>query len=167
MTHIRPAQPDDIPAILTLVNEHARRGDLLPRTAESIQATLPDWLVATDDNQQIIGCVSLLTYTPTLAEVRSLAVADTHKGNGVGQQLVTELITLAHQRQVPVLFALTRAVRFFLRLNFQIVSREQFPEKIWRDCVLCPLQHACDETAVVLNLSNHIQKELNHVQTKN
>ncbi len=36
--NIRPARPTDIPAITMLVEEHARRGDLLPRTVESVQA---------------------------------------------------------------------------------------------------------------------------------
>ena len=40
--NIRPARPEDVPGILFLVNEHARRGDLLPRTAASIRDTLDD-----------------------------------------------------------------------------------------------------------------------------
>jgi len=157
---IRSAQDTDIPALLRLVSDHARRGDLLPRTALSIRDTLTDWLAAEDENGDIVACISLLYYTPVLAEVRSLAVADPYKGNGVGRKLLTALIACAQEKQIPTLFALTRAVRFFEKAGFAITQKEDFPEKIWRDCFICPIKDACDEVAVVLELSmNNEQRE--------
>jgi N-acetylglutamate synthase-like GNAT family acetyltransferase len=50
------------------------------------------------------------------------------------------------------LFALTRVVDFFQRFGFVETDRAMFPEKVWRDCRLCPLINRCDETAVVLSL---------------
>ncbi len=58
----------------------------------------------------------------------------------------------ARARGIPTVFALTRAVPFFERLGFAVTDKERFPEKVWKDCVVCPLQHACDETAVVMDL---------------
>ncbi len=150
--NIRPARPSDVPGILALVNDHARRGDLLPRTAASIHNTLPDWLVGVDEIGELVACVSLLHYTPALAEVRSLAVHDKVKGSGWGRTILKALIVEARRRGVPTLFALTRAVGFFQRAGFQITSKDRFPEKVWRDCTMCPLKEACDETAVVLPL---------------
>jgi len=152
--NIRPARPEDVPGILFLVNEHARRGDLLPRTAASIRDTLDDWLIAKDETGEIVACVSLFAYSPVLAEVRSLAVHDRAKGGGWGSTLVKALILEARHRNVETLFALTRAVRFFERAGFHITNRERFPEKVWRDCSICPLIDNCDETAVVLNLAH-------------
>lgn len=151
--HIRPAFQSDIPHILTLLNTHVRRGDVLPRTAKSIQETLPDWLVGIDADGELVACVSLLFYTEALAEVRSLAVADKVKGQGWGRTIVKTLITNAKRRGIPTLFALTRAVPFFLKLDFTITNKERFPQKVWRDCSICPLLENCDETAVVLNLN--------------
>ena len=148
---IRPAAPHDIQGILRLVNAHARRGELLPRTALSIRDTLPDWLVGEQDGR-IVACVCLLPYTPLLAEVRSLAVDDSVKGQGWGSAIVQALIVEAERRQVPTLFALTRAVHFFEKAGFIVSSKEMFPEKVWRDCTICPIRHRCDETAVVLNV---------------
>jgi amino-acid N-acetyltransferase len=148
---IRPATLTDVPGILALVNEHVRRGDLLPRTAESIRSTLPDWLVGEMDST-IVACVSLLYYTPILAEVRSLAVSDEVKGQGWGRAIVTAIIAKAEREQVPTLFALTRAVHFFEKAGFSITEKDHFPEKVWRDCHVCPLLHHCDETAVILRL---------------
>ena len=151
--NIRPAKPQDIPHILALLNEHVTRGDVLPRTAQSIRKTLPDWLVGFDAEDELVACVSLLYYSDALAEVRSLAVADKVKGNGWGSSIVKAIIAQAEHKQVPTLFALTRAVPFFQKVGFTISSRELFPEKVWRDCHVCPLLTNCDETAVVLHLT--------------
>ena len=151
--NIRPAASPDIPAILALLNEHVRRGDVLPRTAQSIWQTLPDWLVGQDSEGDIVACVSLLFYTEALAEVRSLAVADKVKGQGWGRTIVRQLILNAQQRGVPTLFALTRVIGFFQKLGFTITNKERFPQKVWRDCSVCPLMQNCDETAVVLHLN--------------
>lgn len=148
---IRLARPGDIPGIVALINEHARRGDVLPRTAKSIQDTLGNWLVG-EQQGQIMACVSLLFYTPKLAEVRSLAVHDALKGQGWGAVIVQALLAEARQRHIPTLFALTRAIRFFEKQGFTVTDKSHFPEKVWRDCVQCPIQHNCDETAVVLFL---------------
>ena len=150
---IRPAISNDVPQILALVNEHVRRGDVLPRTAQSIRETLPDWLVGIDEDSELIACVSLLFYTSALAEVRSLAVADKVKGQGWGRTIVKALLTGAKQQGVPTVFALTRAVGFFQKLGFSITTKERFPQKVWRDCHICPLLENCDETAVVLHLN--------------
>ncbi|MBK8901309.1 MAG: argininosuccinate synthase [Anaerolineaceae bacterium] len=156
--NIRPAHTQDIPHILALLNEHVRRGDVLPRTAQSIHDTLPDWLVGIDADEELVACVSLLYYNAVLAEVRSLAVADKVKGQGWGRSIVKAIIAQAKLQQVPTLFALTRAVPFFQKMGFTISSRELFPEKVWRDCQVCPLLKNCDETAVVLHLTpNPIQ----------
>jgi N-acetylglutamate synthase-like GNAT family acetyltransferase len=151
MNSVRPALPSDVPAIVTLVSEHARRGDLLPRTAASVEQTVADWYVAAVAGQ-IIACGSLFIYGSHLAELRSLAVHDHVKGQGWGAILVQALVTEAKRRQIPTLFALTRAVSFFERCGFTTTDRVFFPEKVWRDCEQCPLKHRCDETAVVLEL---------------
>ena len=152
--NIRPARYEDIPGILHLVNEHARRGDLLPRTAASIRETLNDWLIAKDETGDIVACVALYAYSPVLAEVRSLAVHDRAKGGGWGSTLMKALVFEARRRNIETLFALTRAVRFFQRAGFHVTNRERFPEKVWRDCSSCPLIENCDETAVVLHLAH-------------
>ena len=143
----------DLAGLVALVNAYARRGDLLPRTPEAIRASLADWVIG-KRGDEVVACGSLLLYTAVLAEVRSLAVADSVQGLGVGRQIVENLIAEAHQRQIPTLFALTRAVPFFLRLGFTITDKALFPQKVWNDCAICPLKDACDETAVVLAMNN-------------
>ena len=154
LTHapvVRPATEADVAAIVGVVNENARLGHLLPRSAENIRASLRNWLVAEVDGR-VVGIGSLLTMSPTLVEVRSLAVLPSYRRYGVGALVVRGLVEQARARGIPTVFALTRAVGFFERLGFSVSDRARFPEKVWKDCVVCPLQHACDETAVVLEL---------------
>jgi N-acetylglutamate synthase-like GNAT family acetyltransferase len=149
---IRAATSADIPAITGLVQTHYRRGEVLPRSAKEIQDSLADWVVGEKDGR-VLACGSLLHYSPTLAEVRSLVVHDDAKRNGLGSAVVKALISLARNNKVPTLFALTRVSPFFSKLNFHPSEKELFPEKIWRDCQLCPIQDHCDESAMVIHLN--------------
>lgn len=148
---IRQASVEDVETIAELVARFVVTGDLLPRSRESIQLTIDDWVVGLLDGE-IVGIGSLLVYTPILAEVRSLAVLRKAQGTGIGRKIVTTLIEMSKSRQIPTLFALTRVVRFFEKLGFTVTEKENFPEKIWHACRLCPIQDNCDEIAVVLPL---------------
>ncbi|KPL86760.1 GNAT family N-acetyltransferase [Herpetosiphon geysericola] len=145
---VRPAHEDDVAGMAELVAENVRAGHLLPRSADEIHASLANWVVACH-GQRVIGIGSLLLMNPDLVEVRSLAVATEYRAAGVGAKIVLELVAQAKLRQIHTVFALTRAVSFFVRLGFTITDKERFPEKVWRDCVKCPLVTCCDETAVV------------------
>lgn len=148
---VRPPTVADVTALTAIVNENARAGHLLPRSEASIRASLPDWLIAEVDNR-VVGCGSLLLMGPQLVEVRSLAVLPSYQSYGIGAKVVTALVDEARRRGYRTVFALTRAVGFFLKLGFTITDKERFPEKVWRDCAICPLQTRCDETAVVVEL---------------
>lgn len=151
---VRQATDDDVEAIVAIVAEHARQGHLLPRSAENIRASLPRWLVAQIGAEGVvIGIGSLLEMNPELVEVRSLAVLPAYRSHGAGAAIVRGLVEEARRRGYRTAFALTRAVPFFLKLGFSVTDKERFPEKVWRDCAICPLQHACDETAVALELT--------------
>lgn len=145
---LRKATLADAPAIADLVNTGQREGQLLPRSLESICASIDDWIVALDD-ERIIGAGSLVEMNPALAEVRSLVVAPAYRKFGIGAQIVHALCALARERNISTVFALTRAVLFFEKIGFHITEKENFPEKVWRDCSICPVQLACDEVAMV------------------
>lgn len=154
VVNVIPATLADLPGILEVVNKYSRRGDLLPRSEESIRNTINNWVIAKTEDGVVLGVGSLLFYTPVLAEVRSLAVADEAQGLGLGGKIVARLIAEARHLRVPTLFALTRAVGFFQRMGFSITEKELFPQKVWTDCAICPLKDNCDETAVVLELND-------------
>lgn len=150
---VRPAMMEDVDVIKALVDQFVKTGDLLPRTKREIMISIGDWVLAEVDGKPV-GIASLLVYTPTLAEVRSLAVLPETQGMGMGRKIVEATIEMARERGIPTVFALTRAVNFFLRLGFEITEKENFPQKIYQVCRICPLKDNCDETAVVMHLDN-------------
>ncbi len=150
---IRPANLDDVQAILMLIAQNARRGGLLPRGEASIRAHIDNFLIAESANSNsMVGCGSLLPMNTTLVELRSLAVDENARGGGIGKLIVAALIDEARKRKFGTLFALTRAVAFFEKCGFAVAPKEFFPEKVWNDCVACPLLENCDEVAVMLPL---------------
>jgi amino-acid N-acetyltransferase len=148
---IRSARAQDVPGIAALVSHQARQGQLLPRSEENICASIDDWIVIVQGGR-VIACVSLLHYSDALVEVRSLAVDSAYQGQGLGKKIIARLIEEARVRSTHTLFALTRAVPFFESAGFRKTEKIWFPQKVWRDCALCPFLENCDEQAVVLDL---------------
>ena len=151
---IQPARPGQIPQILALVNQFATQEIMLPRTEDSVQQTLADWLVAvdTENDNAVVGCGALVPLTDELVELRSLAMDSGYQGQGIGGKVVTALVDLARERDYPQICALTLRENFFLRLGFELVDRWTISPKVWQACIYCPKFHRCDEVAVLMTL---------------
>jgi len=160
---IRQAREEDIPELVEMINGFAARNLMLPRTEEAVLKTLPDWLVAVDEDETgaeaILGCGSLVALTPELAEVRSLAVHERGQGRGVGSLIVENLVALAKAREFSQVCALTLREEFFQRLGFEIVDRWSISPKLWQECIYCPKFHRCDEVAVLKHLTVRSRQE--------
>lgn len=147
----RKATQDDVDTLFEIIQGYAAQGIMLPRTKEALTEQINDFVVAEID-QQLVGCGSLTQLGKDLVEVRSLGVTDGHKGLGIGKSIVNLLIEEAKARQITKVMALTYEVKFFEKNGFTVVDKEIFPEKVWKDCIHCPKQHACDEIAVLKRL---------------
>ena len=145
---VRKARVDDVPRAAVLINSYASRGLMLPKSLDQLYQNLRD-LVVVEVSGEVVGCGALHVMWHDLAEIRSLAVAEPYTGNGVGRQIVTQLLAEARELGVPTVFALTYQVEFFERLGFHKVAKETLPRKIWTDCLNCPKFPDCDETALV------------------
>ena len=145
---IRKAVMRDITPILQLINSYAARGIMLARTEFEMSEAIRDFSVVSLDGQ-LLGCGALHFYSPTTAEIRSLAVHEHAKTKGVGRKLVEALVAEAVQYELDAVFAFTYVVDFFNRVGFHVVERGELPLKAWKDCVRCPKFQACDEVAVV------------------
>ncbi len=145
---VRRARLSDVPAMMSLLNEYARRAEILPRTEAEVYQSIREWAVV-EAGGRIVGIGSLLVLWADLAEIRSLVVAPDWRGHGIGRRIVAMLLDEAASLGIPTVFALTRRPGFFLRLGFSLTKKEQLPRKVMKDCVFCPKFHACDEVAVL------------------
>jgi amino-acid N-acetyltransferase len=145
---VRKAVMHDIAPILHLINSYASRGIMLARTEFEMSEAIRDFSVVTLGGQ-LLGCGALHFYSPTTAEIRSLAVHENAKTKGVGRKLVEALVAEAVQYELDAVFAFTYVVDFFNRVGFHAVERGELPLKAWKDCIRCPKFQACDEVAVV------------------
>jgi amino-acid N-acetyltransferase len=145
---VRKAAMHDIPALLELINGYAAKGIMLPRTEFEMSENMRDFMVAYAGSQ-LVGCGALHFYSPTVGELRSLAVAESHKTHGIGRMIVDSLVYEAKLYGLDAVFAFTYVAGFFARVGFNEVERGELPLKAWKDCLRCSKFHACDEIAVV------------------
>ena len=114
---VRRATPRDAAAVSALIELFVPSGTLLPRSEAFVAAHAADFLVA-DRGGRVVGCVHLEEYAPSLAEVRSLAVAAGAQAGGVGAALVAALERLARARGYHTVFAVSNRDDFFLRRGY-------------------------------------------------
>jgi amino-acid N-acetyltransferase len=145
---VRKARMSDIQPILDLVNEHAARGLMLARTEFELSEAIRDFTVVTRGSE-LLGCGALHFYSPTIGEIRSLAVNNSAKTQGVGRKVVEALIEEAQDFDLDAVFAFTYVADFFRKVGFHRVERGTLPLKAWKDCVRCSKFQACDEIAVL------------------
>jgi amino-acid N-acetyltransferase len=144
----RRAKISDVPAIHSLIAHYAAQGFLLPRAAEEIRASIGHFIVQADGHR-VIGCLSLESYGADLAEIRSIAVAAEHRGQGCGAHLIASALNEARRRGIARVFAVTHAPKFFERQGFTAAARQSVAEKIERDCRTCSQQRSCKLVAVI------------------
>jgi len=145
---VRKAVMHDIPAILDLINGYAAKGLMLPRTEFEMSEAIRDFTVILS-GENLLGCGALHFYSPTLGEIRSLAVSEQAKTLGVGRKLVSALVTEAQEYELDAAFAFTYVTEFFRKVGFHAVERGVLPLKAWKDCLRCPKFQSCDEIAVL------------------
>jgi amino-acid N-acetyltransferase len=145
---VRKAVMHDIQPILRLINGYAAKGIMLHRTEFEMSESIRDFTVILADGE-LLGCGALHFYSPTMGEIRSLAVAEDAKTHGVGRRVVEALVEEAQLYELDAIFAFTYVVDFFGKVGFHQVERGSLPLKAWKDCLRCPKFQACDEIAVL------------------
>jgi amino-acid N-acetyltransferase len=146
--HTREALLPDAEAIHNLISSYSTDGTLLPRTLAEICENVRDFMVL-EEAGQVIGCGALHLYGPHLAEIRSITVHRAWQKRGGGELLVQSLMSEARKHQVSCICLFTRSPQFFSKLGFDVAQRDDLPDKINKDCCVCPRYHHCDEVAMV------------------
>ena len=118
MMIVRPAHTSDVKAIGALVDFYAGDGQrLLKKNLVTLYEDVQEFVVCTDGDE-IVGCGALHVLWDDLAEVRTVAVASSHTGRGIGSQILTALLDRARALGVKRVFCLTFATAFFTRHGF-------------------------------------------------
>ncbi len=146
---VRKARIADVPAVAALVKMFADQNLLLPRSEAALYPALRDFHVAAAVDGAVVGCCALAIIAKDLAEVRTLAVSTELQGVGIGKRLVEATLVEARELHLERVFALTRAPGFFERLGFARTDMKSLPQKVWKDCIHCPLFPDCDEIALI------------------
>ncbi len=140
MTSIRPARPEDWPAIAGLL----RRYDL---PLDGARQHLASFAVAEAADGVIVGAAAVERYG-VAGLLRSVVVADRQRG--LGSELVRWCIDEARAAGITTLVLLTTsAPDFFPRFGFRRVARADVPPAVHASA---EFQGACPATAVVMQL---------------
>jgi len=143
----------DIQKMQDLVLKDVENGNILDRDKNEMATTIRSYL-AIKDNENIIGFVALHIHTTQLAEIRSLIVDESYRGQGIGKKLIQNSIDEANSLGLDRVLVLTYQQKLFEQFNFEVIQKEYIPEtKIWADCIKCKHFPVCDEIALMLNLN--------------
>jgi amino-acid N-acetyltransferase len=136
---IRPALPDDLPAIEALLTASG-----LPLAG--VARALGSFLVA-EHERAIVGVVGV-EQCCGYGLLRSTAVDARWRSRGLGRQLVERAIAGAESQGLRALYLLTTtAERYFPSFGFAVTTRDRVPDEV-RDSV--EFRSACPASAVVM-----------------
>lgn len=150
---LRSANDSEVRSLHTLISANRTEGHLLPRTLDELNLRATRFVVATR-GRRIVGCAELAPLSPTVAEIRSLAVDRRERSEGVGAMIVDELRRRAKHEGFEKLCAFTHAPAYFIQMGFSIVPHTWLLEKLATDCVNCPLFRTCGQYAMVVHFDD-------------
>lgn len=125
MIQYRPARPADVRAIVELTAPYSARRILIAKELVDYFEDVQEFIVAQDmdaDGKSIVGCGALHVLWDDIAEIRTLAVAPSHIGMGIGSKIFTFLEEKAREMQLKRLFCLTFEVDFFAKHGFKEIE---------------------------------------------
>jgi protein-tyrosine-phosphatase/N-acetylglutamate synthase-like GNAT family acetyltransferase len=138
LPRLRIATPEDAESIRILLE---RSG--LPTS--DLTSSKPEFILAYED-AELIGAGALQRFD-AVALLRSVAVAASRRGGGIGRLIVQELERLARGTNVAELVLLTQsAQRFFERQGYRAIERQSVPQAVQASeefRSLCPTSATC------------------------
>jgi amino-acid N-acetyltransferase len=148
---IRSATVAQAPRLHALISANTDEGRLLPRTFDEVTQHAERFIVAIK-GRTIVGCAELAPLSTHVAEIRSLAVDRSARALGAGTKLVQELRQRARRSGFEKLCAFTHRPGYFSEMGFSIVPHLWLSEKVFTDCVKCPLFRSCGQYAMEVSL---------------
>ena len=118
---IRPARTADVVEIESLVEPYVKERILLGKDAVVFYESIQQFVVA-EDAGRLVGCGALHVMWRDLGEIRTVAVAESHRGHGIGRAIVEALEASARELGLSRLFCLTFEIDFFRRHGYEIIG---------------------------------------------
>jgi amino-acid N-acetyltransferase len=129
---IRPAHTSDIKGIRQLIDAYSPQGRLLTKETVTLYESVQEFTVAIEGND-VVGCGALHVLWEDLAEVRTVAVNEKLRGQGVGHQILESIISRAEEIGIKRLFCLTFETEFFGRHGFQVIEGTPVAPEIYAE----------------------------------
>ena len=121
MISVRPARTSDVKAIRELVDSYAAPGQMLSKETVTLYESVQEFVVA-EKNGVIVGCGALHVLWEDLAEVRTVAVAQSFHKQGIGHLILGEIIRRAREIGIKRIFCLTFQTQFFGSIGFKEIE---------------------------------------------
>ena len=134
---LRPARTADIRAISDLIEPLVVSRVLLGKELVMLFEAVQEFAVAEKDGQ-VVGCGALHVFWEDLGEVRTLAVAESYQGQGIGSALLRVLESHARDLGVSQLFCLTFEVDFFSHHGYREVDDQVVDPEVYVELVRSP-----------------------------
>jgi amino-acid N-acetyltransferase len=152
MPTFRKATLLDIPAMQLLVAPEVESGVILKRNNDEVATNIRSYQLAFNEGK-LVGFCALHIHTTTLAEIRSLIVAESVRGRGIAKALVRRALEEAKGLGLKEVLVLTYQQALFEHLDFTEIPKESLPEhKIWADCINCKHFPVCNEVSLIHSL---------------
>ncbi len=121
MLEIRPARSTDVKGIRKLIDTYAPQRRLLSKETVTLYESVQEFTVAVE-NGEIVGCGAIHVLWEDLAEVRTVAVAENFRRQGVGHKIMEAVIQRAREIGVKRIFCLTFETEFFGKHGFEEIQ---------------------------------------------
>lgn len=139
------ATTPDLPDVLGLL-----QAAKLPTTG--VEENLVNFVLAMEmgeNGEMLVGCAGLEVYG-SAGLLRSVAVDENYRSEGIGGKLTEGIIELAQHKDLTSLSLLTEtAQNYFPKFGFEAVPRNELPQSLWQSV---EFKGACPDSAVAMTL---------------
>jgi amino-acid N-acetyltransferase len=118
---VRAARTSDIKAIRSIIDTYVLGRRLLAKETVTLYETVQEFMIA-EYAGEIVGCGALHVLWEDLAEVRTVAVLESMRGQGVGNAIIRNIVEKARSLGVARIFCLTFETDFFGRNGFNVIE---------------------------------------------
>jgi amino-acid N-acetyltransferase len=129
---VRPARTRDVRGIRTLIDTYTNDRRLLSKATVTLYEAVQEFRVAVRaGDQAVVGCGALHVMWEDLAEIRTVAVDPSCRGQRLGHRIVEELIGAARELGVARIFVLTFETGFFGSFGFEPIDGAPVPQPVY------------------------------------